>query len=371
MREIVIVGHGIAGLTAKDMLRRQGFDGHITIIGNDPHPPYSRPALSKAALSPTMDLSDTTLPPSSSLATQISETVVGLNTDSQFVTVASGDQYFYDGLVIANGTHARRFTDHEEEYTLRTRDDAQKLRARLQEQPAIIVVGGGPLGMEIASGATSLGCDVTLVHQGLPMRAQVGPVIAGFLAQKAVENGVKIIDALASSVTRSSAEQFTVELDDGREICAPVVVSAIGDSPNIQWLQDSGLLTDGKLVTDSRGRVTHNIVAAGDIACFNGIRTPIWTSAIEQAKTAAGGLLLGNEAPELSFQSYFWTDQFGVNVKVSGPIPHNGTPHIIEGSLESGSALLHWSESNSAASINYRIPVPRLHKLAKSLAPTA
>ena len=368
MHNIVIAGHGIAGLTAGDTLRRQGFEGTLTIIGEDPHPTYSRPALSKAALDPTADLMDTILPTTTHdthHTTTIHGCVTGVDADAGVVTLGDGIQVPYDGLIIATGTRARRFTDDPNEYTLRTLDDAAALRSRLSTKPSVTIIGGGPLGMEVASGARALGCRVRLVQFGLPMAVQMGPVIAHILTAAATDHGVEIIDALVKSVSPTSSG-LTVELDDGSVLDSEVVVSAIGDSANTDWLEGSGLLTDGRLVSDSRGRIRDNIVAAGDVVWFNGQRCPVWTSAIEEARIAATALLHGNDAPEISYQPYFWTDQFGLNVKISGPVPHEGDPVVVEGSLAERSALLHWPELGSAAAINYRMPVPRLHRLAKS-----
>ncbi len=368
MQNIIIAGHGIAGLTAGDMLRRQGFEGNLTIIGEDPHPTYSRPALSKAALNPDSDLRDTILPEATHGATEIHGCVTGMDISSQTVILADGTALPYDGLVITTGTRARRFTDSSEEYTLRTLDEAADLRARLVDQPTVTIIGGGPLGMEVASGAVALGCAVRLIQFGVPMLLQMGPVIAQILTDAARDNGVEIIDAMVKSVNPGSPG-FRIDLDNGQSIESEVVVTAIGDTPNTEWLEGSGLLHDGRLITDSRGRVADKIVAAGDVAWFDGIRSPVWTSAIEEAKVAATGLLHGDDAPEINFQPYFWTDQFGLNIKISGAIPHEGEPIVVEGSIAERSALLHWPDLGTAAAINYRMPVPRLHKLAKSALP--
>lgn len=373
MHNIVIAGHGIAGLTAGETLRRQGFEGTLTIIGEDPHPTYSRPALSKAALEPTADLMDTILPAATHTthnATMIHGSVAGIDTAAGTVTLANGARAPYDGLIITTGTRARRFTDDPNEYTLRTLDDAAALRSRLSTQPSVTIIGGGPLGMEVASGARALGCQVRLVQFGPPMTLQMGPVIASVLTAAATDHGVEIIDAMVRSVSPTGSG-LTVELDDGSLLESEVVVSAIGDSANTDWLEGSGLLSDGRLISDSRGRIRDNIVAAGDVVWFNGQRRPVWTSAIEEAKIAATALLRGDDAPEIAYQPYFWTDQFGLNVKISGPVPQEGDPIVVEGSLADRSALLHWPKLGSAAAINYRMPVPRLHRLAKSAASPA
>ena len=136
-----------------------------------------------------------------------------------------------------------------------------------------------------------------------------------------------------------------VALADGTELEADVVVTAIGDEP-IGWLAGSGVLVDGSLRVDSRGRLRPDIVAAGDVAFFptgRGVgRVPLWTSAIEQAKVAALGLLRATR-PELSFQPYFWTEGFGLSLKAAGFTPVAGAPDYCEPGDDPGSVLLRWA----------------------------
>ena len=135
--------------------------------------------------------------------------------------------------------------------------------------------------------------------------------------------------------------------------------------------------TNGRLEVDTRGRVRPDIIAAGDVAAFptrDGIvRVPLWTSAIEQSKAAALALVRGNEAPELDFQPYFWTEQFGLSLKASGFLPLAGAPEFLEGDPDGGPALMRWSHgegSGTAVAINKRIPIPKLRRLSGS-APAA
>ncbi|WP_027004241.1 NAD(P)/FAD-dependent oxidoreductase [Corynebacterium halotolerans] len=371
MDHIIIAGNGVAGLTAGDTLRRLGFEGELTVIGEEHHATYSRPALSKAALAPGDELAVNFLPDATHGGTELlGRCTTGLDPEKRTVTLDDGTELSYDGLVIATGTHARRFTGSAREFTLRSLDDAVQLRKRLESRPRVTVIGGGPLGMEVASGAIGLGCAVTLVHPGTPMLPHIGPLLAGVLTEAALEHGLTLVDDFVAEV-RETAEGMAVTLASGAELSSDVVISAAGDIPNDGWLRDSGLLVDGRLVTDGRCRVRDNIVAAGDVAWLDGAdgprRSPVWTSAIEQAKTAAAALLTGDEAESLSFQSYFWTDQWGMNLKISGPIPHGDEqPVVVKGDLAERSAVLHWPGQGSAAALNIRMPIPRLHKLAQS-----
>lgn len=368
--DIVVVGNGIAGLTACDTLRAEGFDGRITVIGDEPVAAYSRPALSKALLRGGDDLTSHLLPEATHGATELRGiAAVGLDVDRQRVRLADGDEVPYDALVISTGTRARRLglDSHRDEYTVRTLADALALRARLASRPSVVVVGGGPLGMEIASGAVGAGCTTTLVAKGMPLASHLGVLLAARFHDAALAQGLTIVTTdSAELVTRDGAS--VVALGDGTVIEAEVIVSAIGDVPNVEWLATSGLLADGALLVDTRGLVRPNIAAVGDVAAFphagRVARVPLWTSAIDQAKAAAAALLRP-DAPELAFQQYFWTEAFGISLKAIGPTPVAGEAEIVEGTSEQG--VLRWRQSDGSATavaLDYRIPIPKLRRVA-------
>jgi len=379
---IVIVGHGIAGLTAGDTLRREGFSGELTVIGQEPHDPYSRPALSKAMLE---DLSTPSpgavteieaqylAAPSEGATVHAGRSAVGLDPEAQTVLLDDGGVLAYDGLVITSGARARRFTDSPDEYTLRGLDDARALRQRLAGRPAVIVIGGGPLGMEVASAAREAGCEVTLVHRGQPMRRHVGDVLAGLCTSAARDRGLHLVDASVTRVHRDAPDGgLDIELSTGGTLRAEVIVSAIGDAPNDEWLADSGLLTDGRLLIDDWGIVAPGVVAAGDVAWRRsgpGIqRRALWTDAIEQAKVAAEALLHGRSASPASYAPYFWTEQFGLNLRICGEVPAEVTPTVVDGDLAESRAVLQWedpTQGGAAAAVNFRIPIPKLRRLAR------
>lgn len=377
MRRIVVVGNGIAGLTACDSLRSAGFDGELTVVGAEPHHPYSRPALSKALLHGEDSLQAHELPAPTHEATELlGVSVSGLDADARIVRLDGGGELPYDGLVIASGSRARRLTPgprrdgSARELTLRTIEDAITLKQRVASRPSVIVVGGGPLGMEVASGCLQVGCDVTLVSDVRPLSRQLGDHLSGIFTAAATRRGLRVVGGGNARLIDSRAGT-RVALADGTELAADLIVTAIGDEPNTGWLAGSGLLVDGSLRVDSRGRIRPEIVAAGDVASFptrRGMqRVPLWTSAIDQAKVAAVGLLQGDAAPELHFQPYFWTEGYGLSLKAVGFTPVAGAPDYCEPGKDPESMLLHWEHgdgSGTAAAINYRIPVPKLRRLA-------
>lgn len=378
-RRILIVGHGVAGLTAGDALRTQGFEGDLTVIGQEPHAPYSRPALSKGLLAPgDGELHAQYLAsPADGAVVLPGTSAVSLDPAARTVMLDDGRQVAFDGLVIASGAGARRFTTSPDEFTLRGLDDARALRRRLADHPHVTVIGGGPLGMEVASSARAAGCQVTLIHRGLPMRRQVGDSLAAVCAEAAREHGVHLVDAGVMAVSTHDGPGLDLTLDNGQSMPAEVVVSAVGDIPHTDWLAGSGLLSGGRLVTSDQGMVAPGIVAAGDVSWrqqrTGDFRRALWTDAIEEARTAAAALLHGPTTATTEPTPYFWTDQFGLNLKITGTVPPGSAPLILEGSLAERRALLHWpgtagagSSGGAAASLNVRIPIPKLRRLAAS-----
>jgi NADPH-dependent 2,4-dienoyl-CoA reductase/sulfur reductase-like enzyme len=397
MRRIVVVGNGIAGLTACDSLRSAGFDGELTVVGSERHHPYSRPALSKALLHSVGDsgadansadgnsgdaLQAHELPEPTHGATELlGVSATGLDADARLVRLDGGGELPYDGLVIASGSRAKRLAPGPgaagpqqngslRELTLRTIEDAILLKERLASRPSVIVIGGGPLGMEVASGCLHVGCDVTLVTDAKPLSRQLGDHLSDLFTSAAIRRGLRVVGGGKARLVEHAAGAKVV-LADGTELEADLVVTAVGDEPNIGWLNGSKLLTDGSLRVDSRGRLRPDIVAAGDVAFFptrRGVqRVPLWTSAIDQAKVAAVGLLQGDAAPEFNFQPYFWTEGFGLSLKSVGFTPVVGAPDYCEPGGEDGSVLLRWDNPDgygTAAAVNYRIPIPKLRRLA-------
>jgi 3-phenylpropionate/trans-cinnamate dioxygenase ferredoxin reductase subunit len=389
MRRIVVVGNGIAGLTACDSLRSAGFDGELTVVGAERHQPYSRPALSKALLHGDDDLQAHELPQPTHDATELlGVSATGLDVDARVVRLDGGRELPYDGLVIASGSRAKRLAPLDgaaapqqggtsghlpsRELTLRTIEDAVLLKELVASRPSVIVIGGGPLGMEVASGCLHVGCEVTLVSDVTPLSRQLGVHLAGIFTSAAILRGLKVVGGGRARLVGSDGGRRVV-LADGTELEADLVVTAIGDEPNVEWLAGSGLLNNGSLRVDSRGRLRPDIVAAGDVAFFptaRGVqRIPLWTSAIDQAKAAAVGLLQGDAAPGFTFQPYFWTEGFGLALKSVGFTPVVGKPDYCETGEGTDSLLLRWEHqdgSGTAAAINYRIPIPKLRRLANA-----
>ncbi|MEU7384320.1 MULTISPECIES: FAD-dependent oxidoreductase [unclassified Streptomyces] len=373
LKRVVVVGNGIAGLTAADTLREAGFDGELTIVGDERHAAYSRPALSKALLLDGDDMSSHELPPAGHGASELlGVRATGLDLDRRLVSLDDGTALPYDRVVLATGSRARRLSDLPGEVTLRGLDDALSLRGRLAAGPSVVVVGGGPLGMEIASGCLAAGCKVTLVSQGAPLILQLGPYLAGVFVKAALGQGLTVVETAAARIEGSDGSTRVV-LDEGGVLEAEVILTAAGDVPNTEWLAGSGLTAQGAIRVDERGLVRPDVAAVGDLAAFptpQGLRRiPLWSSAVEQAKVAARALVRGNEAPPLRFQPYFWTEQFGLSLKAVGNLPVEGEPEYVDGEPGGGPALMRWSHrdgTGDAVALDYRIPIPRLRRMTRA-----
>ncbi|MET8873207.1 FAD-dependent oxidoreductase [Nocardia sp. NPDC004604] len=382
-RRLVVVGGSQAGCVTAAALRQFGFDGEITVIGDERHRPYARPPLSKGVLGGTEPDDSVFLSTADDLDIVGGVRAVRLDMERKLVELSDKDSIRYDGLVVATGARARRLSRHGEEVTLRTLDDAIHLRERFDNAREVAVAGGGFLGLEIASTAASLGKAVTVIDQITPLAGRLGPLLSDMVLTAAAEAGVKVRVSTGGVELRPGRHGGDrLQSTDGTVLAeADVVVTAVGDVPNVEWLHGSGIALNGGVVVDADCRVAPDIVAAGDVTSAPGVdgrygRTPHWWNASAQATTAAS-TLLGRE-PETrpgSRASFCWTEAFGLRIRIAGQLPPIGEPVVVGGSLEDRSVLLAWSPPDggtgigTAAAVNFPISAPKLRRLAED--PTA
>lgn len=374
MNEIVVVGGSIAGVTAASTLRAMGWHGRITLLAEEDVAPYSRVPLSKGVLAGTEPAESALLPElPDDVDVRTGARAVRLHTELRTVELDSGEHVRYDGLVIATGARARRLADRGQsgEHVVRTMADAEGIAAALPGAKTAIVIGAGFLGMEVASTLVDHGLEVTVIDRDPPLRRLLGPWLSDLVAARAADRGVTFILA-PDGVELVGDPVRGVIVGAEHELLADLVVTAAGDLPNTVWLESSGLPLAGGIVVDERCIVAPGIVAAGDVAVreiqpgsFR--RTPHWTNAVGQAQAAARSLLDVDSAP-YEPDHYFWTEQFGLDVKIAGELPLVGEPETVAGDLDEGSALLRWDADGRTvmASINYRVPVARLKAMARS-----
>jgi len=374
---IVVVGGSIAALTAAATLRVAGHEGPITLVSEEAHQPYSRVPLSKGVLAGVEPLERALLPaPGDDIDFRPSSRAERLDTGRRLVHLAGGEQLGYDALIIATGARARRLaiSDPAEELVLRTLDDSVALAERLALAGSVIVIGGGFLGMEIASTCRTLGKTVTVIDRDPPLVRLLGGWLAALLTDAARDHGIRIVHAPNGVSLGADGVNYS-----GGTLTADLIISAVGDQPNIEWLQGSGLELGGGVVIDENCRAASDIFAVGDVAVPRiddvlKARTPHWTNAVEQGRAAARALLDPLTSTGYRHDPYFWTEQCGLDVKISGELPLAGTPTVVTGSLADRSALVQWHDERgftAAAAINHRMPIVALKKLGHRARPLA
>ncbi|MFB2587037.1 NAD(P)/FAD-dependent oxidoreductase [Herbiconiux liukaitaii] len=372
-RGMVVVGGSIAAATAASTFRSAGWQGPVTVIAAESVPPYSRVPLSKGILAGTQDPSSSAL---ASLPTDVelrlSTTAVALHPGLHSVELSDGEFVGYAGLVIATGSRPRRLARPGQlgEYVVRTLYDAAAIAARMPGVQSAIVVGAGFLGMEIATTLVQRGITVTVVDRDPPLERVLGEWLARRLVQHAVEAGVRFVNS-PDGVELIGRPVHGIRHSPDSEIHADLVITAAGDIPNVEWLESSGLRIAGGVVVDRHCRVTNDITAAGDVTVVESApgsfhRTPHWSNAVAQGRAAALSLLDPRAAPTCS-DHYFWTEQFGIDLKIAGRLPVASHPIVLDGDLDKNTALLQWRDSEgetiASAAWNYRIPVARLRSL--------
>jgi NADPH-dependent 2,4-dienoyl-CoA reductase/sulfur reductase-like enzyme len=354
---VTVVGASLAGVSTARALREQGFDGRLTVVGDEPHPPYDRPPLSKDYLAGTAERAELDLLTSADDALEVDWrlgcTAVGLDTAARAVLLEGGGRLVSDAVVIATGARARRLPGPTPAgvHTVRTVDDATALRAELVPGARLVLIGGGFIGAEIASTARALGVDVVVVEAlatplAGPLGADIGRVCAGLHA----DNGVRLLAGVGVERVLGDGQVRAVRLVDGRELPADVVVVGIGAAPCVDWLAGSGIAidpvgggvrTDAHCATDVAG-----VLAVGDCAspyrryAGGALRLEHWTNALKQPATAAATLLGQPGVPSADHEApYFWSDQYDSRLQFAGHRADGDQVEIVEGDVEARNFL--------------------------------
>ncbi|MFJ5263317.1 NAD(P)/FAD-dependent oxidoreductase [Streptomyces sp. NPDC088387] len=388
MDRIVVVGASAAGLATAGALRRFGYGGELTLVGDEPHLPYDRPPLSKAFLSARLPAERLLLKSPADLdalglTLRVGRPAVALDQDHREVVLAD-DRIPYDVLVIATGVRPRRpfFADGPSGplggvHVLRTLDDARTLRDELAPGRRLVVVGAGFLGSEIAATARGLGTDVTLVEaEATPLARTVGPEVGGALTAAHLAHGVDVRTGVTVERLRGAAGRVVgVDLSDGTALDADDVVVAVGSRPNTEWLQGSGLTLDDGVVCDASGRAGRNIHAAGDVARFDhplfGTRLRIEhrTNATSQGLAVARDILRSDDPGAFASVPYFWSDQYDFSVQAYGHLPGHDSVTVVEGDLESGRFLAtYWKDGRIVGALAMGMPPRQLRPWREAVA---
>jgi 3-phenylpropionate/trans-cinnamate dioxygenase ferredoxin reductase component len=342
---IVIVGAGQAGMQLATALRQLKSPAPITLIGDEPYPPYERPPLSKAYLAGELDRERLFFRKPDTYADlgidlRLRTRVVALDRAAKTVTTDRGDVLPYAACVLATGSRARHLripgADLDGVVTLRGIADADALRARVRQGLRAAVIGGGYIGMEIAASLTKLGAGVTVV-EALPrvLSRGVAPVIAAHVAARHAAKGVTLLTGVGVLAFEGQGTVEAVRLADGRGLAADLVVVGIGAAINDELAAASGLATDGGVITDAMARTDDPYVfAIGDVAVqdhgFLGRRMRLESvqNAVDQAKAVAR-TLTGTPTAMVEVP-WFWTQQFDMMIQMVG-VADDGLDWVVRG----------------------------------------
>lgn len=337
----VVIGAGIAGVSAAAAIRAAKYGGQIVIVGDEPELPYRRPPVSKEIVRGDKTADEIRIKKAAwyddqgiELLTGVS--VVAIDTQHQQVRLDAGDPLAYDQLLIATGGRARAPWQAAGVRTLRSLADVPLLHKELMAKSPIVIVGAGLIGSEIAASARELGCPVTLLeYADLPLPNLLPPELGTMYLDLHRAEGTELhTGVLVSSITDEGGTTV-VRAEDGRTWSAPLVVVAVGMEPNVELAESAGIAIaspelGGGILVDDRGRTSDpRVFAAGDVAnqphpvLAGRQRVEHWQGA-QNHGTAVGKVLAGGEAA-FAEVPWCWSDQYGANLQVVGwPLASHG-----------------------------------------------
>jgi len=347
---VTIVGASLAGLRAAETLRRDGFEGTISLVGDERRVPYDRPPLSKQLLSGEWEVDRISLSPperfmSLDLDLRLGRRATGLDVSSHTLDV-DGSTEEYDGLLIATGARCRTLPGTDGlagVYTLRTLDDSLAIREALRGGPRrVVVVGAGFIGAEVAATAVGYGVPVTMVEAlPVPLGRVLGDTVGSVVAEVHVDNGVDLRCGVGVDEICGTDRVESVRLSNEAVVEAGLVVVGIGAIPNTDWLEDSGLTVDDGVLCDKTCLAAPDVTAAGDVARWPNprygevMRVEHWDNAVEQGAHAARRLTLSDEEAEpFSPVPWFWSDQYDRKVQLAGRPRPDDEVSVVDGSFE-------------------------------------
>jgi 3-phenylpropionate/trans-cinnamate dioxygenase ferredoxin reductase component len=332
-RTHVIVGASLAGAKAAETLRDEGFDGRIVLIGTEAERPYERPPLSKDYLRGESGRDKVYVHAEGFYAEKdielrLGSTVLTLDTGTREVALDDGSRLPYDRLLLTTGSEPRRLpvpgADLDGVLYLRSVEDSDALRARLDEGGSVVVVGAGWIGCEVAASARQRGLDVTVLDPlGAPLERVLGPELGAIYRDVHTDHGVRMLMETGVEAFEGDGRVERVRTAGGGLLDCDFVVVGVGVEPRTRLAADAGIAVRDGVAVDARLRTdADGVFAAGDVASaqhpFYGepIRVEHWANALNQGPAAARNML-GQEAPYERLP-YFFSDQYDVGMEYSG-----------------------------------------------------
>lgn len=352
MSAVVIIGAGQAGASLAAKLRSLGHQGPITLIGEEPAPPYQRPPLSKAYLLGEMELERLYLRAPSfweeqNIAMKLGQPVTSIDRTAQTVRVG-GETLGYDHLALTTGSHPRRLPaaiggNLGGVYTVRTLADVDAMAPEFRAGRNLLVIGGGYIGLEAAAVGAKLGLNVTVVEMAPRILQRVAcPETSDYFRKAHSGHGVNILENTGLDRLLGDGHVTGAKLSDGREIAVDFAVVGVGITPATLLAEEAGLEIENGIRTDQFGRTSDpHIWAAGDCASFphkgGRIRLESVGNAIDQAEVVAANMLGAGQAYDA--KPWFWSDQYEVKLQIAGL--NSGYDRIVTRTAEDG-AVSYW-----------------------------
>ncbi len=350
---IVIVGGGLAAARACINLRANDYAGRITLVSRENLLPYDRPPLSKSSIvNPEayapFYLLDASMIASLGVDVHLQKTVTALHRAEKTILLEDGSLIAYTKLLLTTGAKPRKLNCHGSEHalTLRNYDDAVILRERFQPAKKIIVIGGGFIGLELASSAVKRGCHVTVIEaQPRILMRGVPEAIAKIVHDAHVAHGVTMMTNTAVSHLTANS----VHLADNRKLEAHTIIAGIGAAPETELADNAGLAIDNGIACNAKMQTSDpDIYAAGDCASFilgdRRIRLEAWRSAQEHAATATSNML-GSEKIHSSVP-WFWSDQYDLSLQIAGQ-PDLGPNQVTRTPAPDALVLFHMADDGT------------------------
>ncbi|MEO9224020.1 MAG: FAD-dependent oxidoreductase [Acidimicrobiales bacterium] len=375
----VIVGASLAGAKAAEALRNYGFDGRVVLIGEEPQRPYLRPPLSKDYLRGDANLDAVYVHPESfyeanDIELRTATAVTGLRLSSSEVLCGDEDSVRFDRLLLTTGARPRQLpvpgAQLEGIHQLRTLADADRLRERLGRGGAVVVVGAGWIGTEVAASAREAGLDVTVIDPGdVPLGRVLGPRVGAIYRDIHVDHGVTLLPGARVERFEGNTTVEAVRTADGRSIGCDFVVVGVGAEPRTEVVDGTGIEVANGIVTDEFLQTNvPGVFAAGDIAnarhpVYGQLRVEHWANALNQAPAAAHNMLGAANKDDRVLDHpipyervpYFYSDQYDVGMEYSGHAT-DWDDVVLRGDVEGRRFIAFWlKERRVLAAMNVNI----------------
>ncbi|KRW94703.1 NAD(P)/FAD-dependent oxidoreductase [Paracoccus sp. MKU1] len=331
MSHVVVIGAGQAGAALAARLRALKYEGEITVIGDEPAPPYQRPPLSKAYLLGEMAeerlwLRSADFWAENRITLKLGQPVTAIDPAARVVTVG-GEMLVYDELALTTGSVPRRLPAEMGGalggvHTVRTLADIDAIRASFAPGRRLVVIGGGYIGLEAAAVGRKLGLEVTVVEMAPRILQRVAaPETSAYFRKLHADHGAAIMEGMAVDRLLGEGHVTAVRLTDGRELPADFVIVGVGIVPATALAEAAGIALDNGIRTDAQGRTSApHVWAAGDCASFplNGVQMRLESvgNAIDQAELVAANIM--GAGTDYLPKPWFWSDQYDCKLQIAG-----------------------------------------------------